>query len=271
MQRTHNVKVIPALTSLLFLILLLLPACGTDRGRSSRSVIDMTWSKGRSYEASYSRNRDRYRDLVQQVRRYDREYYERHVRTVDAEGRAVKPVDQVEFSSNQPNVPEGSVTLAGTRKKESSQDEGAVFIDANGKQVRLSDYRGKPLVLVFTRGFPGYICPMCTTYTAQITVAHRQFEEAGCQVLLVFPGQARQVDDFIDACREIAESDEELPFPVLLDPDLKAVQAFNIRADLSLPATYIFDREGIMRWGFVGEKPHERPSVEVLLREVKKL
>ena len=271
MQRTANVRMFPNPTSLLLVILILLPGCGTDRGRSSRSVIDMTWSRGRSYEASYSRNRDRYRDLVQQVRRYNREYYESHVRTVDAEGHPLKPVDQVEFSSNRPNVPEGSVTLAGTREENSSQDGGAVFIDASGKKVRLADYRGKPLVLVFTRGFPGYICPMCTTYTAQITVAHKRFEDAGCQVLLVFPGQARQVDEFIDACREIAESDEDLPFPVLLDPDLKAVQAFNIRADLSLPATYIFDREGIMRWGFVGEKPHERPSVDVLLREVKKL
>lgn len=245
-------------------------SCGSDSGRSDRSVIDMTWSGGRGYSTNYNRSRDRYRGLVQQVRQYDKAYYETHVHTVDSAGNAIKPAEQVEFLDTAANVPAATVTTAGVKSKAKS-DKGVVFIDSTGNEVALDSFKNKPLVLIFTRGFPGYICPMCTTYTAQVTLEYQKFVDAGAQVLLVFPGQTTEVDDFVDACQEIAETEEAIPFPILLDPDLAAVKAFNIRADLSLPATYIFDGDGVMRWGFVGEKPHERPSVDVLLREVKKL
>lgn len=231
----------------------------------------MTWSGGRGYSTDYNRSRDRYRGLVQQIRLYDEKYYESHVRTEDANGNPIKPVEQVVFTESKANVPVKSVTTAGVKSKTEQGKGGAVFLDANRNEVRLDDYLGKPVVLVFTRGFPGYICPMCTTYTAQITVAHQKFKDAGAEVLIVFPGEASQVDEFIDACQQIAETDEVLPFPILIDPDLAAVKAFNIRADLSLPATYIFDKNGDIAWGFVGEQPHQRPSVAVLLEEVKKL
>ena len=244
--------------------------CGTDSGRSSGNVMDITWSGESGYDARYQRSRDRHRNLVQQIRKYDEAYYASHVNTQDAAGNQIKPVDQVTFNSDTPNVKEGTITTAGVKAKVKTE-EAAVFIDSNGNEVGLSSFLGKPLLLVFTRGFPGYICPMCTTYTAQITVNHQKFVDLGAEVLVVFPGRAAQVDNFVAACKEIADSDNALPFPVLLDPDLKAVAAFNIRADMSLPATYIFDGKGVVRWGFVGEKPHERPSVECLLEEVAKL
>ncbi|MFT7617851.1 MAG: peroxiredoxin Q/BCP [Planctomycetota bacterium] len=244
--------------------------CGSDSGRSNESVIDMTWSGGRGYSTSYDRGGDRYRGLVQQVRKYDKDYYESHVNTQDASGNPIKPAQQVEFLDTGANVQTATITTAGVKSKAKS-DKGIVFIDSEGNEVALDSFQGSPMILVFTRGFPGYICPMCTTYTAQITLEYQKFDDAGVKVLLVFPGQSTQVDDFVDACQEIAQSDEKIPFPVLLDPDLEAVKAFNIRADLSLPATYIFDGDGVMRWGFVGEKPHERPSVQVLLEQVQKL
>lgn len=244
-------------------------ACGSTSGRSGgASVIDLTWGTRGEYSSSYSRGRERYRDLVTTVRKYDRAYYERHVRTRDESGAPIPPAKQVTFQDVEANVPTGSVTTAGAKARVGDGGEEAVFIDTAGNEVRLSDYRGHPVVLVFTRGFPGYICPMCTAYTAQLTLAYDDFKAANTELLVVFPGSRSEVGDFVRAAKEIAEQDGPLPYPVLLDPDLEAATRFNIRADLALPATYIFDGSGTMKWGYVGDQPHERPSVERLLKEI---
>lgn len=244
----------------------------TGGGARNASVVDLTWgSSAGDYSAGYSRGRERYRDLVTTYKKYDRSYYERHVTTSFADGTPVPPAQQVQFQNVKSNVAPGSVTTAGAKSKVGDSGEDATFIDSDGNEVRLSEYRGRPVVLVFTRGFPGYICPMCTSYTAQLTLDHKRFEEAGAQVLVVFPGSRSEVGDFIRASKEIAETDGPLPYPILLDPDLEAATRFNIRADLALPATYIFDGKGAMRWGYVGDQPHERPSVDRLIEEVKSI
>lgn len=114
---------------------------------------------------------------------------------------------------------------------------------------------------------------MCTTYTAQFTVAYPKIKELGAELLLVFPGPASEAEEFVSACNEIcAQSQaEKLPFPVCLDADLKLVNKFNLKEDKSRPATMIFDASGKMRFGFIGQNPHERPNVDRVLRELKNL
>jgi len=139
--------------------------------------------------------------------------------------------------------------------------------------VRLEDYRGKAsLVLVFTRGYPGYVFPLCASYTAQIAHRYREIKEAGAEVLVVFPGSPDRVDDFVRAAREILEQEGEgaLPYPVLLDADLSHVSAFGILGDLAKPSTYVIDRSGAVRFAFVGDQPHERPDVATILAEVRR-
>ena len=91
-------------------------------------------------------------------------------------------------------------------------------------------------------------------------------------MLLVFPGSPGKVQEFVDAAREILEQEGpgSLPFPVLLDVELRAVQAFGIQGDLSKPATYVIDRAGKVRFAFVGDQPHERPDVDTILAEVRR-
>ncbi len=190
----------------------------------------------------------------------DTKYYEEHLRTETAAGTPVPLLDQFVFVDATSNQPVGSPP----------PDPAAEFVASDGKRVRLADYQGRTVVLVFTRGYPGYVCPMCTTYTAQISASYSKIKDAGGEVLLVFPGEESKVDEFIAACRAIQEEEGPgaLPFPVLLDPKLTAVDRFHLRADLSRPATYVLDAVGDVRYAFVGKEPHERPSVERILSEV---
>lgn len=144
------------------------------------------------------------------------------------------------------------------------------FVDTRGQKVRLVDYRGeRHVVLVFTRGFSGYLCPLCETQTSRLIANYDQFVARDAEVLLVFPGQTDHLDEFIEAARTTNKGQvEEVPFPILLDESLKAVDFFGIRKSLALPSTYLIDKEGRMRFVYVGANPADRPSVKALLDQL---
>ncbi len=155
-------------------------------------------------------------------------------------------------------------------------EDQATLVDREGKPASLTAWRGKPVVLVFMRGFPGFICPYCTTYTAQIATRYDEIKAAGAEVLVVYPTEEKDTDkvaEFVKACNEILteEGEEGLAFPVLLDPGLKVVQQYNIQGDLSRPSTFVLDAEGVIRYVYVGKDSADRPSVERILEEVRAL
>jgi peroxiredoxin len=259
----------------------ILPGCnstgsnggGAASSSSQASVLDLTWGGGGGYDSARGRSRDRYEDLSQSMNGYNREYYASRVRTTSPSGEPLRPIDQIQFKPQvKSNVSTGDVTVTGKTKAEAKVDPNEPsFIDQNGNRVQLSSFQGKPLVMVFTRGFPGYLCPMCTAYTAQFVVNYDRFQKAGAEVVVVFPGSNREVDDFVFSAREIAEQGEDPPFPILLDPDLVAVSRFKVNADLARPSTFIFDSQGVRRWGYVGAEPDDRPSVDSILAELAKV
>lgn len=233
-------------------------ACAGGPGTArKRSVLDITWGWG----WNLSGGGGPYDDAA--AAREKTAYYEERVRTEDAAGNPVAPLEQVAFvPAAKSNAPTGAAA------------DPVSFVDTAGRPVRLEDYRGKrSLVLVFTRGFPGYLCPMCTSYTAQIAHRYPEIAAAGGEVLLVFPGSPERVGEFVAAAREILEQEGPgaLPFPVLLDMNLKNVEAFGIQGDLARPSTYVIDRAGRVRFAYVGDLPHERPDVDSILAEIRRL
>jgi peroxiredoxin len=142
------------------------------------------------------------------------------------------------------------------------------FVDSDGKAVDLEKFRGKKnVVLVVTRGYPGYVCAMCSAQTSRLIRNYPDFASRDAEVLVVFPGPADHVKDFVQRARTDA-GDAELPFKVLLDRDFKAVDQFGIRGDLAKPATYILDKEGKVRFAYVGSSVADRPSVKALLKQL---
>ena len=157
-----------------------------------------------------------------------------------------------------------------------AEGEEAEFVDANGRPVRLSDFRGKPLELVFARGFVGWVCPYCSTYTAQIAHDYPRIQALGAEVLLVYPAENDDLavlEQFTNAVNAILEEegDDAVPFPVALDPGLRSTRRFNLLGDLSRPSTFVLDGGGTIRYAFVGETPEERPAVSRIVEELEAL
>ena len=64
---------------------------------------------------------------------------------------------------------------------------------------------------------------------------------------------------------------ESIPYPVLLDINLTGVDQLGIRAELAKPSTYIIDREGRVRFAYVGESIADRPTVDSVLKQLAQL
>ncbi len=88
--------------------------------------------------------------------------------------------------------------------------------------------------------------------------------------MLVYPVGAAadrgSVQDFERIVRR--ESKAETPFPLVLDVELRAVDQLGIRADLAKPSTYILDKQGRLRFAYVGATPADRPSVQSILEQL---
>jgi peroxiredoxin/outer membrane murein-binding lipoprotein Lpp len=139
------------------------------------------------------------------------------------------------------------------------------FLGPDGSIVDLNDYRGKKnVVLVVLRGFPGFVCPACSAQTVALMRNEEKFVERDAQVVLVYPGAAESIPAFVDSIKEY-ESETPLHFPVLLDVNLGAVEKFDIKGALAKPTSLIVDKEGLVRFAYVGESYDDRPSAKLLL------
>jgi len=159
------------------------------------------------------------------------------------------------------------------------------FVDSEGNKVDLASYRGKSnLVLVITRGFVGSeqpqedgkivgnFCAYCSTQTSRLIANYSKFKQRNTEVLVVFPvvreEDQGELQKFAVRVQGKGKTVADAPFPLLLDVDLKAVDALGIRSDLSNPATYILDKQGEVRFAYVGEGYTDRPSVKALLEQL---
>jgi peroxiredoxin Q/BCP len=86
-----------------------------------------------------------------------------------------------------------------------------------GEQVKLSDFRGHPVVLYF---YPKDDTPGCTKQACDIRDQYAQFKERGAVVLGVSPDDETSHVKFRDKYR--------LPFTLLADPDHAASEAYGV-------------------------------------------
>ncbi len=151
--------------------------------------------------------------------------------------------------------------------------DGLVFIDTNNKRVQLRDYVGKKhVVLVFTEGFSGMLCPFCKTHTSRLVANYKKFAALNAEVLVVYPGGRDHIDEFITAARTVdKEQVAAVPFPIVLDPKLEAVDHFDIRSMLAHPSTYVIDKQGNVQLAYVGkDMSPDRPSIQALLETLER-
>ena len=104
--------------------------------------------------------------------------------------------------------------------------------DANGNEVHLSDYAGKPIVLNFWASWCGP-CQM------EMPDFHEKYLEMGEEIhfLMVNMTGGRET---LESAKEFI-TEKEYTFPVFYDTDADAASAYSV---YSLPTTYFIDAEG---------------------------
>ena len=137
---------------------------------------------------------------------------------------------------------------AGQEEPEAEMAPDFVVYDREGEEVRLSDFRGKPVVLNFWASW----CYFCKEEMPDFDELYR---EQGDQVhfLMVNATDGRQ------ETKEKAETlvrENGYEFPIYFDSDESAVRTYGIRG---LPATFFIDAEG--RLAAVGQGALDKESV----------
>lgn len=153
---------------------------------------------------------------------------------------------------------------------------GMQFTDQNGELKSLKEFAaGKNLILVMTRGYTGAICPYCSTQVARLIANYEAIKKQNAQVVVVYPVQSPadtpRSDEFTQKVLSMTSTVKEIPFPILLDLELKGVDLLGIRKDLSKPATYILDTDGRIQFAYVGNTLSDRPSVQALIEQLERI
>ncbi len=114
------------------------------------------------------------------------------------------------------------------------------------------------------------LCPFCKTQTSRLIDNYQKFRALDAEVLVVYPGTRDHVDEFIEAAMKTEKRQvDEVPFPIVLDEEMKAVDFFSIRSNLAHPSTYVIDKKGNVKLAYVGkDMSADRPSVMAILRQI---
>lgn len=138
--------------------------------------------------------------------------------------------------------------------------------DAAGAQHSISKYRGRPVVLAFTRIFTEkQYCPFCYPHILSLIEAHRQFVALGATLLMITSTDSEQ--------SKTVRQDLSLPMPLLVDPSCQTFQQYGTGQALGapLPAQFVLDAEGKLRFQHLFSFAHHNATPERLLWAVRNL
>ena len=116
--------------------------------------------------------------------------------------------------------------------------------DKDGNTVRLSDFQGKKVVLYF---YPKDNTPGCTRQACAFAASYEQFKAQDIVVIGISK-------DSVASHQKFAQK-YDLPFILLSDPELQAIQAYDVWQEKKLygkvsmgvvRTTYIIDEQGII-------------------------
>jgi len=143
------------------------------------------------------------------------------------------------------------------------------LFDADKQPTKLSDSKGKNVVLAF---FPGAFTGVCATEMCTFRDRFESFNSMNAQVYGISVDAIFSQKAFSDA--------NNLNFPLLSDYERKVGGAYGV----SLPnfagmdgytaserAVFVIDKNGVIRFKWVGENPGVQPDYDEVQREVDKL
>jgi thioredoxin-dependent peroxiredoxin len=122
-----------------------------------------------------------------------------------------------------------------------------------GERVKLSELRGKPVVLYF---YPKDDTPGCTTEACEFRDAYDVFRERGAEVLGVSPDDVTSHEKF--------KTKYELPFTLLADPGHEVAEKYGVWGERKFAgktymginrSTFVIDADGKIARAMLGIKP----------------
>lgn len=119
----------------------------------------------------------------------------------------------------------------------------------SGERVRLSDFRGRPVVLYF---YPEDDTSGCTTQACGIRDVYGEFRERGAVVLGVSPDDETSHVQF--------KEKYSLPFTLLADPDHEVAERYGVWVEKKTSeeikrSTFVIDPEGRVAKAMYGVEP----------------
>lgn len=145
---------------------------------------------------------------------------------------------------------------------------------AAGGNLKLSNLRGKNVVLVFYRG---YWCPYCVKQLVELQSLIPPSHRGDTPVVAVSPDAPDEIKRIIPIVTERTGS--QFLIALLSDAHARTIDRYGLRneeaakegTNLPYPTTYVIDKTGRVRWKFTEKNQAVRPTNEVLLAELKKL
>jgi Peroxiredoxin len=116
--------------------------------------------------------------------------------------------------------------------------------DADGKEIHLSDYRGKKIVLYF---YPKDNTSGCTAQACNLRDNYSDLKKAGYEVIGVSVDDEKSHKKFIEK--------NDLPFPLIADTDKKLVEQFGVWGEKKMygrsymgtfRTTFLINEEGVI-------------------------
>ena len=130
-------------------------------------------------------------------------------------------------------------------------------------KIKLSDYRGKWLAVVF---YPGDFTFICPTELGELANNYDRFKAAGAEVLSV------STDSVFThkAWRDVSQTVARIKFPMIADPGGRMAREFGVYIDdegVALRGSFVIDPDGVLKAYEIHDNDIGRSTKE-LLRKV---
>ncbi len=133
--------------------------------------------------------------------------------------------------------------------------------DADGKTFSLTDFKGKPVVVLF---YLGHGCLHCIQQLNAFAPKRAAFLEAGIEMIAISSDPTSDLKESQKAYTE----EGVFPFPILADPSLAAFKTYRAYDDFenkALHGTFLIDGNGRILWQDIAAEPFS--NTDFLIKE----